>query len=389
MREFFIIAFHSLRDVISRGFFKLSTLIMSLLIIGGIFLPDIFLNVVSGETSKREYLIYIVDNKNYLFDDDREINLYARDVGDYIKGDYYFEYADEDIDVSSKLSKKEIDGYIEVKGKNSIDVVSDEDLSEVVFILDRFILNQKGHDISYPSYSMVKPNNDTKNFLDLVKSYLYPMMLMMIIYSIFIMYGQFISFSVKLENDSKITDIILTKVKPHVLILGRIGGLLLVGIIQIIYFLSLMFLITHLLNGDRFPFIKGVIIFDPIFVIKYFAYFILGFLLYGLLFNIIGNIVSKVEDLSMWIIPIIFVMSVGYFCAIINLQFPENYLRKVFIYVPFLSPFVSITEMEFGLMDVIGFIIILIAVFILMYINILSIKRRGIFKKRIGRKQSS
>ena len=45
-------------------------------------LPDLIvkLNFVSGDSS--EYLIYISDGKNYIFDDDLELNLYLRNIED-------------------------------------------------------------------------------------------------------------------------------------------------------------------------------------------------------------------------------------------------------------------------------------------------------------------
>lgn len=382
MRRFFIIVFHSLRDIIGRGFFKLSTLIMSLLIIGALILPDILYKTPLNGENRGEYLIYIVDNSKYIFDDDIPINLFARDFGDYIKGDYYFEYADKGLNVSEKLKNNEIDGYIEVNSKRDIDIVSHKDMSELIFILDRFILSSNGYDISYPSYNVTKPDYGINGFFDLAMVYLYPMMLMMIVYSIFIMHGQFIAFSVKLEKDSKITDILLTKVKPHMIILGRVFGLLIAGLIQIIYFVLLIFLTVYFLKEDSFPIIKEIISFDLIFVVKYILYFLLGFILYGLLFNVVGSIVHKIEDLSMWIIPIIFVMSIGYFCAIINLQFPDNYLKYIVRFIPFLSSFVSVTESRMGLADVWSYIIILISIFILIYVNIVLIKKQIIFKNR-------
>ena len=82
MNKFFIIAAYNFRDIISRNFFKISTLVISLLIMVILILPDLIvkLNFVSGDSS--EYLIYISDGKNYIFDDDLELNLYLRNIED-------------------------------------------------------------------------------------------------------------------------------------------------------------------------------------------------------------------------------------------------------------------------------------------------------------------
>ena len=90
MNKFFIIAAYNFRDIISRNFFKISTLVISLLIMVILILPDLIvkLNFVSGDSS--EYLIYISDGKNYIFDDDLELNLYLRNIEDNLDNKYYF-----------------------------------------------------------------------------------------------------------------------------------------------------------------------------------------------------------------------------------------------------------------------------------------------------------
>ena len=92
MNKFFIIAAYNFRDIISRNFFKISTLVISLLIMVILILPDLIvkLNFVSGDSS--EYLIYISDGKNYIFDDDLELNLYLRNIEDNLDNKYYFKF---------------------------------------------------------------------------------------------------------------------------------------------------------------------------------------------------------------------------------------------------------------------------------------------------------
>ena len=146
MNKFFIIAAYNFRDIISRNFFKISTLVISLLIMVILILPDLIvkLNFVSGDSS--EYLIYISDGKNYIFDDDLELNLYLRNIEDNLDNKYYFKLVEREITedkLMDKLNNGDIDGYINVISKNTINIFTRENYPEIKFILDRYILSKK------------------------------------------------------------------------------------------------------------------------------------------------------------------------------------------------------------------------------------------------------
>ena len=88
-------------------------------------LPDLIvkLNFVSGDSS--EYLIYISDGKNYIFDDDLELNLYLRNIEDNLDNKYYFKLVEREITedkLMDKLNNGDIDGYINVISKNTINI---------------------------------------------------------------------------------------------------------------------------------------------------------------------------------------------------------------------------------------------------------------------------
>ncbi len=367
MREFFIIAYYNFKDIVNKGFFKISTLFITFLILGCIFLPDL-LYKFSNSIFKSEYLIYILDDKNYIFKDDREINLYVRDIN--LSGDYYFSYVKEERDLDKDLKEGKIDGYINVNNKKDISI-SGKNPNELRFILDRFIYK----DLSYPNYKIENSNGNSK-IIDIFEKYIYKGLLLMIIYTIFILYGQFIGFSIKSEKDSKILNVVMTKTKPISIVMGKIFGSLFASLLQIIYFLSLLFIIVGLLNEKSFPIINRIINFDFMFILRYLLYFISGFILYGLLFNVAGLIINKIEDLSIWIIPIVFIMSIGYFCVIITLQFSGNYIGDMLSFIPFISPFMSLVYEGMSYRDIINFSFIAITFLILMRINIKVIKGR-------------
>ena len=386
-RDFFIIASYNFRNTIKKGFFKIFTIVMTLLIIVGVILPD-FIFKLDVFKSRNEYLIYIVDDKNYIFDNHIDLNLYSRDIASLVNGEYYFKLLDYEVkkqELDNELNEGNIDGYLIVNSENSIDIVTSENYPELKFILDRFISNKKlekifglnNDDIEnlYIDYNVKSIEVNKNKIKNILETYTLPIIFMVFTYITFIMYGQLISVNANIEKNSKIVEIFLTKVRLSNIILGKVFGILFAGIIQVFYFVFLLFLIVSLLNYQDFPFIKSVIKLDVIFVFRYFIYFILGFILYGFMFLLIGNIIDKTEDVSSGVVPIVFLISLGYFFAMISLQFPQNYLINVLEYVPFFTPFVVISnsyKMFFS--EIIMLSIMVVSIIVVIMINISTFK---------------
>ena len=386
-RDFFIIASYNFRNTIKKGFFKIFTIVMTLLIIVGVILPD-FIFKLDVFKSRNEYLIYIVDDKNYIFDNHIDLNLYSRDIANLVNGEYYFKLLDYEVkkqELDNELNEGNIDGYLIVNSENSIDIVTSENYPELKFILDRFISNKKlekifglkNDDIEnlYIDYNVKSIEVNKNKIKNILETYTLPIIFMVFTYITFIMYGQLISVNANIEKNSKIVEIFLTKVRLSNIILGKVFGILFAGIIQVFYFVFLLFLIVSLLNYQDFPFIKSVIKLDVIFVFRYFIYFILGFILYGFMFLLIGNIIDKTEDVSSGVVPIVFLISLGYFFAMISLQFPQNYLINVLKYVSFFTPFVVISnsyKMFFS--EIIMLSIMVVSIIVVIMINISTFK---------------
>lgn len=387
-KKFFIIAKYNFLDTTKKGFFKIFTIIATLFILIGIFLPD-FIAKSNVFDKKREYLIYIVDTKKYIFDNHLDLNLYSSDIRDLTDGEYYFKLLDKNVKVdylNDKLDSGEIDGYLYVKGKTDIDVVTLENYPDLKFILDRFIFNKNlretfgstGYDYSkFDINYNIKYSNLNKNKIKkILETYTLPVVFMLFIYIIFIMYGQIISINTSIEKNSKMIEVFLTKVNLSNIILGKVFGILFAGIVQITYFILLLFLVVNLLSYENFPIIKSLIKFDFIFISRYFVYFILGFILYGFMFLFIGNVVNKTEDLSVGMIPVVSLISLGYFFAIFSLQFPQNYLISLLKYIPFFTPFITISNnLSSNLFsEIVMLIIMILSIVIVISININTFK---------------
>lgn len=395
INKILIIANYSFRDIVNKGFFKIFTFIMTVLILAGILLPDLIFKL-NISNYKREYLIYLVDDKNYIFDNHLDLNKYMKYLSDskFIDGEYYFEFLETNVSKSKlndDLKNRSIDGYVFVNDPKNIEIVTLTDLPEIKFVLDRFIFNgwiNKNLNIDKNELEKILVKYKTENMLsngnkiiNVFNKYTLPIILMMISYTIFVIYGQFLSLNSNIEKNSKIVEIILTKVKISNIILGKIIGITLAALIQVIYFLLVLFLTVSLLDPSKFPFITGIIQFDYEFILRYILYFVFGFIIYNLIFLLIGNVTDKTESLSIVCIPIIFVISLSYLLSILYLQLPQSYFLKILSYIPLFTPFLSIVNASTNLLnEIILFFIMGLAIIILIIINIKAFRLMVKFK---------
>lgn len=170
--------------------------------------------------------------------------------------------------------------------------------------------------------------------------------MIIVIYMIITLYGSATSTNIAREKDSRTMELLITSVKPSSLILGKVAAMGLAAIIQ----LSVVILggvIGFILSRSNYPdmlmmVVKSSLTLDTLLV--YIVYFIIGYVLYLFLYASMGSVVSKVEDVSSAIGPIMFVFMIGYFISFVAMQSPDNIVVKIGSWVPFSSLIVMPTR---------------------------------------------
>ena len=129
------------------------------------------------------------------------------------------------------------------------------------------------------------------------------MIFSLMIYMSVLLYGQMIGRSVVMEKSSKVVDVLLSSVKPSELMMGKIFGVGLAGILQygiwILMALAAAF-VAQLALGFELPeqlALKNFIYLG--------VYFILGYVLYGALFAAAGSASEDEQHLGQLSLPII------------------------------------------------------------------------------------
>lgn len=176
-----------------------------------------------------------------------------------------------------------------------------------------------------------------------------------------IIYGNSVMRSIIEEKNSRVIEIMICSVKPFQLMLGKIIGNALAGILQffiwgILVLLGLLLLQTYLpVSGNES--LKMEQVFNVIWEINYLEiliYFILfflsGYFLYSAFYAAVGAAVNSETDTQQFVhpilLPLMFAVYIGA-ATVINGN-PNGSSATLFSLIPFTSPIVMLMRIPFG-----------------------------------------
>lgn len=203
-----------------------------------------------------------------------------------------------------------------------------------------------------------------------------------------LMYGMMVFRSVMEEKTSRIVEVIVSSVKPFQLMLGKIFGVAILGIIQFIIMGIITFGLTTILsavflkdassqlkvfeqqqelvkkNGtnvnlsklekyddklEMFELLKKIqnIDFFEVFICFIF-YFVGGYLFYSAIMAAIGSAVDSEADSQQFITPVMIPLMVGYFISTKTIMDPDSSTVFWGSMIPFTSPIVMMSRISNG-----------------------------------------
>jgi ABC-2 type transport system permease protein len=191
-----------------------------------------------------------------------------------------------------------------------------------------------------------------------------------------IIYGNMVMRSVIEEKTNRIVEIIISSVKPFQLMMGKIIGTSLAGILQFLIWaiigLSMMLLASYYLGIETCPASKmpseamltahqqmtGTAIMYvqelwnlPIatILICFVIYFIGGYFLYSSFYAAIGAAVDNETDSQQFLLPIIMPLVLGVYIGFFTvINDPHGTIATVFSMIPLTSPIVMLMRIPFG-----------------------------------------
>ncbi len=145
-------------------------------------------------------------------------------------------------------------------------------------------------------------------------------------------WGSFLMMGVVEEKSSKVVEILLSHVRPSTLLSGKVLGLGILAVGQMLIVVVAMIIGFTLVRDIEIPTaVWGTI---PLFVVTFLA----GFAFYAVAFATVGSMVSRQEDAQSAQLPAMLPLLSGYFIAAFSLTTPDNLAVTIGSFVPFTSP---------------------------------------------------
>ena len=219
-------------------------------------------------------------------------------------------------------------------------------------------------------------------------SYLVGMFTSLMLYMFIMIYGQMVMTSIIEEKNNRVLEIVVSSVNPNALMMGKIIGIGLVAITQILIWGLLLTACSYWLM----PLVAGAaeglelgVLGSPWYIAELFGYIMLflvgGYLFYSSIYAAVGSAVDNIQDASQLVsiatVPIILAMVIG--MAVV--QDPSSSLAVWTSIIPFTSPVVMMARIPFGIpaWEIIVSVVVLYASFFALVWLSAKIYRVGIF----------
>ena len=182
--------------------------------------------------------------------------------------------------------------------------------------------------------------------------------LVIFLFMAIILYGQWVATSVAEEKASRVVEIVLTAATPFQLLGGNVLGVGGLGLVQfgaallaVIVALLLQGQVSALVFGDEAGAMELPSGLTPDVIAVFAILFVLGFLLYAVLYAAAGSTVSRMEDVNSVVAPMSLVGVVGYMVAVYaasGLIPADAAWVTVMSFVPFFSPYMILSRYLVG-----------------------------------------
>ena len=368
MKDLFIVTKFTMKDMLQRKSFIITTIIFLIMIVVGFNIPN-FMKMLNKDSDVNK--IEIIDSGN-VFEGTLE-SLKDLDTG------YEIQILNEDYEkIKEKIENEEIDSAIIVekqdenikikyivKSATMMSGVPENIISTLNTLYTNIQINKLG--LTEEQLKSITPNFEfaLEQTDEEASGNVYAMMLLSLVlfYAIYFCAYQ-VSSSITTEKTSKIIETLVTSTSPKTIVLGKTLGIGIVGLLQMILLVG-----TALISAKTFlePGILDSIIdvskITPYLGIITIIYFIFGYFEYALLYALTGSTASKPEDIQSANGPVAILAVIGFYLSYFTMMNPASELNVFASMFPISSPFCMPFRIIMGLAkptDVIISIIILL-----------------------------
>ena len=358
MKDILTVIKFTMKEMVKRKSFIISTILILVLILIGFNIPNI-LKAINGNDSGDKLLI--VDSQNVFGESLQMLKKvdpdHETEMGQYSYEEIKKKIEDKEIDSAIIIEKNDENTKIRyiVKSKTMMNGVPEKIISTINALYSNMQISKLG--LTQEQIESITPNFEyslEQTDENEAEGNVLAMMLMSIVlfYAIYFCAYQ-VSSSITTEKTSKIMETLVTSTSPRTIINGKTIGIGIAGLLQMVLivgtalFSAKAFLDEELINSvldvSNITISLGVITI---------IYFILGYLEFSLLYALTGSTVSKPEDIQSANTPVALLSMVGFYLSYFTMMNPTsklNYFASIF---PISSPFCMSFRIMMGLADV-------------------------------------
>ena len=378
MRDLWTVTEFTMKEMLRRKSFIISTLIILVIIIVGINIPNI-LKLFTDSSETGDKLLIVDSNKVF------EGNLSSLEQ---MNTGYEVQISNENIsfdDIKSKIENKEIDDAIIVEQTDdNIKIryivesttmmagVPENVISAINTIYSNMQINKL--QLTPEQIASITPNFEyslEQTEEQEVQGNVLAIMLLSIVlfYAIYFCAYQ-VSSSITTEKTSKIMETLVTSTSPKTIVLGKTVGIGIVGLLQVCLLVAVALITAYTcLEPGTLDSILDMSNFTPYLAIITIIYFILGYVAYALMYALTGSTVSKPEDIQSANGPVAIIAVIGFYLSYFTMMNPTSDLNVFASMLPISSPFCMPFRIMMGLASttdvVISILILLVTIFII------------------------
>src|SRR4029078_579367 len=137
------------------------------------------------------------------------------------------------------------------------------------------------------------------------------------------------------EKQSRVVEVVLSTVRPRDLLMGKVLGIGILGLVQLAVFVLARLVSSSLTGSVALP------VTPPGTIALLAVWFILGYALYSTALGFLGALASRMEEASNASTPVTMIAMISYFVAILRvINDPEGTVATIATFFPPSAPFV-------------------------------------------------
>lgn len=255
-------------------------------------------------------------------------------------------------------------------------------INNINVVLEQYLIKRNGK-IAYEDYIKIKQGvnfkqlnanrEDEKKEQKAMVGFIFALLIYMFIF----LYGSQVMRGVIEEKTSRVIEVLVSSVTPFQLMMGKIVGIMLVGLTQFVLWVGLIFVL--MLSAQNYVFtdmrapanlpgmadgvtaqmtaattdseLYNFIFHDlnyPVLISMFIFFFIGGYLLYGALFAAVGSAVDSEADTQQFMLPISFPLIFGFIISQMGLKNPDGQALAWASQIPLTSPVAMMVRVSTG-----------------------------------------